>query len=48
MTIKELYEWSLEKGIENYLLTSYDECGSTYEITENTINIINFNQTIEV
>ena len=47
MTVKEFYEWCLEKGIENYLLTSY-ECSSTYEITEDIISIHVSNQTIEV
>lgn len=31
MTIKELYEWAKEKGIENYSIEFYDsEFGSTF------------------
>ena len=34
MTIKELYNLAVSKGIEDYELQKYDECGGDYAVNE--------------
>lgn len=47
MTVQEFYDYCVERGIENYIITTY-ECSCSSELEERGIDIDDESQTIEL